>query len=44
MVTLNPGVCVAGTVWLVVGDVVVPDVAEAVFVTPPASRSAWVVV
>jgi hypothetical protein len=33
-----------GNVWLTVGDVVVPDVADATFVTPPASISACVVV
>ena len=34
----------AVTVRLTVGDVVVPFDAEAVFVTLPASRSAWVIV
>jgi len=42
--TVTPGVCVALIVKLVVGDVVVPVLAEAVLVTLPASTSACVVV
>ena len=41
---VKAGDCVAVSVCDVVGDVVVPDFADAVLVTPPASISACVVV
>jgi len=40
----SAGLCVPVTVTEVVGEVTDPDVAEAVFVTLPASMSAWVIV
>jgi hypothetical protein len=42
-VTDNDGVLVALIVRVVVGEVTVPLFAVAMFVTPPASTSAWVV-
>ena len=43
LATLSVCVWIAGTVMLTGGDVVGPDFVLAVFVTPPASMSAWVV-
>ena len=40
---VSAGVWEAGSVWLVDGEVVAPDLADAVLTTEPASRSAWVV-
>ena len=41
-VIVRAGVCPPLTVSVTSGDVVVPSVAEAIFVTLPASISAWV--
>ena len=41
---VSAGVCTAFTVSVSVGDVTVPLLTEAMLVTDPASRSAWVIV